>query len=128
MEYIEKNNISIPEAIKMWRKETQNNKVVWGPNFKPNLFFKADEDMIDEWLKETHYEKHKFEVGDFVIKENEKNKIGVVIDVKDYVYFKWFNNRCLVEQWTINKGDNKYHQREHNVYYMKDETLYKKVI
>ena len=91
-EYIEKNNISIPEAIKMWRKETKEtqNKNIFVSIFDPNVlsknaFFKDDEDKIDEWLKETRYEKHKFEIGDFVIKENEKDRIGVVIDVKDYV-------------------------------------------
>lgn len=122
MEYIEKNNISFFEAMKMFNISDIIPKSC--EDYCKDYFYM---EQMTKWLKQQHYEKHKFEVGDFIFKENEKDRIGVVIDVKDYVYFKRLNRRGLFDRWGCNCGNNKYHRLEHDVYYMKDETLYKKV-
>ena len=67
-EYIEKNNISFSEVMKMW----DNKKYP----------------CINDWLNQEYHE-HKFKVGDFVIINGNNNGIGVVIDVKDKVYYKF---------------------------------------
>ena len=59
-EYIEKNNISFSEAMKMYDNKQYP--------------------CINDWLNQE-YQEHKFQVGDFVILKGKNDGIGIVIDV-----------------------------------------------
>ena len=67
-EYIEKNNISFSEAMKMY----DNNQYP----------------CINDWLNQE-YQEHKFKVGDFVTIKGNNDGIGVIINIKDRVYYKF---------------------------------------
>ena len=67
-EYIEKNNISFSEAMKMY----DNDKYP----------------CINDWLNQE-YQEHKFNVGDFVI-QKDNNGIRIVINEKDKVYWAFW--------------------------------------
>ena len=109
-EYIEKNNISFSEAMKMWDNEKYP--------------------CINDWLNQE-YQEHKFKVGDFVIRNGNDRGIGIVVDVKgDKVYFKFLNRSGefdTFDTWSICTEDNKYHCVEHDRFYMGDESTYKKI-
>ena len=105
-EYIEKNNISFSEAMKMYDNEKYP--------------------CINDWLNQE-YQEHKFKVGDFVIVKGNNDGIGVVIDVSDKVYCKWLKRNGTFDTWNICTGENKYHRFEHDVFYMLDELNYEKI-
>lgn len=104
-EYIEKNNISFSEAMKMYDNEKYP--------------------CINDWLNQEHQE-HKFKVGDFfVIKGNNKG-IGVVIDVKDKIYYKFLlRSGCFFAGEYKDTGT--YYRSEYDVYIMEDESRYEKI-
>ena len=104
-EYIEKNNISFSEAMKMY----DNDKYP----------------CINDWLSQERQE-HTFKVGDFVIARGINNGIGVVIDVKDKVYYKFLNRFGNFDTWNY-EGDRLHHKSERDVYIMADESNYKKI-
>ena len=111
-EYIEKNNISFSEVMKMYDDEKYP--------------------CIGVWLEQEHLE-HKFKVGDFV-KLNDmdtikgiNNGIGVVIDVKDKVYFKFITRSGDFRIWMYKEGTRRYHSSERDVYTMEDESVYEKI-
>ena len=104
-EYIEKNNISFSEAMKMY----DNDKYP----------------CINDWLSQEYLE-HKFKVGDFVIINSIDTGIGVVIDVKDRVYYKFLNRSGSFCIWKYG-GTRLYHKSESDVYVMIDESNYKKI-
>ena len=104
-EYIEKNNISFSEAMKMY----------------DNIKYPC----INDWLNQEHQE-HKFKVGDFVIAKGINNGIGVVIDVKDKVYYKFLNRFGNFDTWD-HERDRLYHKSERDVYIMVYESNYKKI-
>ena len=104
-EYIEKNNISFSEAMKMWDNEKYP--------------------CINDWLNQEHQE-HKFKVGDFVIVNGNDNGIGVVIDVNDKVYYK-FLKRSGYFHTAICRGTRLYYKLENDVFSMEDESKYKKI-
>ena len=105
-EYIEKNNISFSEAMKMYDNEKYS--------------------CINDWLNQE-YQEHKFKVGDFVIQKGDNDGLGVVVDVADKVYYKWLKRNGTFGTWNICTGDNKYHCFEHDVFYMLDESNYEKI-
>ena len=105
-EYIEKNNISFSEAMKMWNNETYP--------------------CINDWLNQERIE-HKFKVGDFVTCNGVVSGIGVVIDVKDYVYYKFIKRNGTFDKWSMCDYDTKYHRNDHEVFYMHNEDLYEKI-
>ena len=106
-EYIEKNNISFSEAMKMY----DNDKYP----------------CINDWLNQEYLE-HKFKVGDFVIQKDNNSGIGIVIDVKDKVYFKFLVRSGEFDKWdTPSCYDTNYHQYEQDVFFMKDESEYEKI-
>ena len=105
-EYIEKNNISFSEAMKIYDNEKYS--------------------CINEWLNQE-YQEHKFKVGDFVIIKGNNDGIGVVVDVADKVYYKWLKRNGTFDTWNICTEDNKYHRFEHDVFYMLDESNYEKI-
>ena len=104
-EYIEKNNISFSEAMKMYDNE----------NYP----------CINDWLNQE-YQEHKFKVGDFVILKGTNNRIGVVIDVKDKVYLKFLKRSGEFDKW-IYTDECLYHKSDHEVFFMRDESMYKKI-
>ena len=104
-EYIEKNNISFSEAMKMYDNEKYP--------------------CINDWLNQE-YQEHKFKVGDFVIERGINDGIGVVIDVKDRVYFKFLQRSGEFDRW-IFPGNGLYHKSERDVYIMADESQYEKI-
>ena len=108
-EYIEKNNISFSEAMKMYGNEKYP--------------------CINDWLNQEYHE-HKFKVGDFVIQKGDDKGIGIVVDVTDKVYFKFLNRSGEFDKfdtWSLCTGDNKYHRVEHDRFYMIDESTYEKI-
>lgn len=104
-EYIEKNNISFSDAMKMWDNKTS---------------------CINEWLNQEHQE-HKFKVGDFIINLSDKTYIGIVVDVKDYVYYKALNRNGSFIQWDTKISDSNYHINDTTLFVMCDETKYEKI-
>ena len=104
-EYIEKNNISFSEAMKMY----DNKKYP----------------CINDWLNQEHQE-HKFKVGDFVIIKGNNNGIGIVIDVKDKVYYKFLKRSGEFEKWDL-KSSGMYYKYEDDVSYMINESNYQKI-
>ena len=106
-EYIEKNNISFSEAMKMY----DNKKYP----------------CINDWL-DQEYQEHKFKVGDFVIKNGNDSGIGIVIDVKDKVYYKFLNRSGTFSRWdTPGCYDVNYHRYEQAVFFIDDESEYEKI-
>ena len=104
-EYIEKNNITFSEAMKMYDNEKYP--------------------CINDWL-DQEYQEHKFKVGDFVIINGIDTGIGVVIDVKDRVYYKFLNRSgVFVELDYVCSG--MYYKHEADVRYMVDESKYQKI-
>ena len=111
-EYIENNNISFSEAMKMY-----DNKQYY---------------CIDDWLNQEYqeYQEHKFKVGDFVIQKDDNNGIGIVIDVKDKVYFKFLKHSGEFDEWLYpypHSDECLYHEFEHDVFFMDDESKYEKI-
>ena len=104
-EYIEKNNISFSEAMKMYDNEKYP--------------------CINDWLNQE-YQEHKFKVGDFVIINGIDAGIGVVIDVKDKVYYK-FLKRPGYFHTAICRSTGCYYKIEDDVFSMEDESKYKKI-
>ena len=104
-EYIEKNNISFSEAMKMYDNKTYP--------------------CINDWLKQEHQE-HKFEIGDFVIIKGNNTGIGIVIDVKDKVYFKFLTRSGFFAELDC-FGSGMYYKYEADVNYMIDESKYQKI-
>ena len=104
-EYIEKNNITFSEAMKMY----DNKKYP----------------CINDWL-DQEYQEHKFKVGDFVIVKGNSDGIGVVIDVKDKVYYE-FLKRPGYFHTAICRGTGCYYKLEDDVFSMEDESIYKKI-
>ena len=108
-EYIEKNNISFSEAMKMY----DNKKYP----------------CINDWLNQE-YQEHKFKVGDFVIQKDNNSGIGIVIDVKDKVYFKFLKRSGEFNEWLYpypHSDEGLYHISEHEVFFMGDESEYEKI-
>ena len=104
-EYIEKNNISFSEVMKMYDNKTYP--------------------CINDWLNQEHQE-HKFKVGDFVIINSIDTGIGVVIDVKDRVYYKFLKRSGFFHKSAF-KGTGCYYKLEDDVFSMEDESIYKKI-
>ena len=104
-EYIEKNNISFSEAMKMY----DNDKYP----------------CINDWL-DQEYQEHKFKVGDFVRIKGNDTGIGVVIDVKDKVYYKFLNRSGFFDT-AICRGTGVYYKLEDDVFGMTDESMYEKI-
>ena len=104
-EYIEKNNISFSEAMKMYDNEKYP--------------------CINDWLNQE-YQEHKFKVGDFVIIKGNNTGIGIVIDVKDKVYYKFLNRSRVFAQLDY-FGSGMYYKYEADVNYMIDESKYQKI-
>ena len=104
-EYIEKNNISFSEAMKMYDNEKYP--------------------CINDWLNQEHKE-HKFEVGDFVIIKGNNNGIGIVIDVKDRVYYKFIERSGVFRKFDV-VGSGMYYKYDADVFYMTDESKYQKI-
>ena len=92
-EYIEKNNISFSEAMKMYDNEKYP--------------------CINDWLNQE-YQEHKFKAGDFVIINGINAGIGVVIDVKDKVYYKFIKRSGEFEKWVL-KSSGMYYKYEDDV-------------
>ena len=111
-EYIENNNISFSEVMKMY-----DNKMY---------------PCINDWLEKEHNE-HKFKVGDIVILNGMDSikgidsGIGVVIDVKDKVYYKFLKRSGNFCTWMYREGKGMYHNFERDVYIMIDESKYEKI-
>ena len=103
-EYIEKNNISFSEAMKMYDNKTS---------------------CINDWLNQEYHE-HKFKVGDFVIQKNDNNGIGIVIDVKDKVYLKILKRSGEFDKWLCS-DECLYHKSDHEVFFMRDESEWEKI-
>ena len=87
-EYIEKNNISFSEAMKMYDNEKYP--------------------CINDWLNQE-YQEHKLKVGDFVIIKGNNNGIGVIIDIKDRVYYKFLERSGFFHKSAF-KGTELYHK------------------
>ena len=104
-EYIEKNNISFSEAMKMYDNEKYP--------------------CINDWLNQE-YQEHKFKVGDFVIQKDNNIGIGIVIDVKDKVYYKFLQRSGNFVKW-CNGGSGMYYKYDCDVNYMADESNYQKI-
>lgn len=104
-EYIEKNNISFSDAMKMYDNEKYP--------------------CIDYWLSQEHQE-HRFKVGDYV-KTKTPLGIGIVIDVKDYVYVKIIDRRGYFMSWGYQDDGRKYHIDDHDVYIIFDEDNCEKI-
>ena len=104
-EYIEKNNISFSEAMKMYDNEKYP--------------------CINDWLNQE-YQEHKFKVGDFFIIKGNNTGIGIVIDVKDKVYYKFLNRSGVFAQLDY-FGSGMYYKYEADVNYMMDESKYQKI-
>lgn len=90
-EYIEKNNISFPEAMKMYDNETYP--------------------CINDWLNQEHQE-HNLKVGDFVRYKigmsNRDTEIGVVIKIphdKPGVFLKFLKRDGSLLSWNILNGE-----------------------
>ena len=105
-EYIEKNNISFSEAMKMYDNEKYP--------------------CINDWLNQE-YQEHKFKVGDFVILKGDTTGIGLVVDVKDKVYYKFLYRSGNFARLDRYYGDFNYHRTEHDVFFMEDESRYEKI-
>ena len=111
-EYIEKNNISFSEVMKMYDNEKYP--------------------CINDWLNQE-YQEHRFKVGDFVILNGMDSikgidcGIGVVIDVKDKVYYKFLQRAGNFCTWMYRSGKGMYHNFERDVYIMIDESKYEKI-
>ena len=111
-EYIEKNNISFSEVMKMYDNEKCP--------------------CINDWLSQEHQE-HKFKVGDFVRKvindgySIPNSYVGVVVDVKDYVYYKELNRYGSFNQWTDKVTDSKYHNNDTTIFVMTNEHTFEKI-
>ena len=109
-EYIEKNNISFSEAMKMYDNEKYP--------------------CINDWLNQEH---HKFKVGDFVRKvfddgcSTPNSYVGVVVDVKDYVYYKELNRYGTLNQWNTKVSDSKYHNNDTTIFVMRNEHTFEKI-
>ena len=104
-EYIEKNNISFSDAMKMYDNEKYS--------------------CIDDWLNQE-YQEHKFKVGDFVTVNGNNDGIGVVIDVKDMVYYKFLKRSGEFCKFDF-EGSGMYYKYEADVCYMIDESKYQKI-
>ena len=105
-EYIEKNNISFSKAMKMYDNEKYPS--------------------INDWLNQE-YQEHKFSIGDFVIHNNDNTGIGIVVDVKDKVYFKFLERSGEFYKWGAYRRESLYHKYDHEVFFMKNESEYKKI-
>ena len=80
---------------------------------------------INDWLNQEHQE-HEFKVGDFVRVNGVDSGIGVVIDVKDKVYYKFIDRYGKFNTWEF--GDHRlYHKSERDVYIMINESNYEKI-
>lgn len=102
-EYIEKNNISFSAAMKMYDNEKYP--------------------CINDWLNQEH---HKFKVGDFFVIKGNNNGIGVVIDVKDKIYYKFLQRSgCFFDEKY--RGTGMYYRSEYDVHTMEDESRYEKI-
>ena len=104
-EYIEKNNVTFSEAMKMYDNEKYP--------------------CINDWL-DQEYQEHKFKVGDFVRIKGNDTGIGVVIDVKDKVYYKFLNRSGVFAELDY-VGSGMYYKHEADVNYMIDESKYQKI-
>ena len=105
-EYIEKNNISFSESMKMYDNEKYP--------------------CINDWLNQE-YQEHKFKVGDFVILKGDTTGIGLVVDVKDKVYYKFLYRSGNFARLDRYYGDSNYHRTEHDVFFMEDESRYENI-
>ena len=109
-EYIEKNNISFSEAMKMYDNKTS---------------------CINDWLNQEYHE-HKFKVGDFVIQKDDNNGIGIVIDVKDKVYYKFLKRSGEFYKWVfldecLYPDKCLYHKSDREIFFMNDESMFEKI-
>ena len=106
-EYIEKNNISFSEVMKMYDNETYP--------------------CINDWLSQE-YQEHKFKIGDFfrLKSNNPPYGIGIVVDVKDVIYYKFLTRSGNFDTWLYGVNG-LYHKLEHDVYVMADESAYEKI-
>ena len=80
---------------------------------------------INDWLNQEHQE-HKFKVGDFVTIKGNNDGIGVVIDVKDMVYYKFLKRSGVFGKFDF-EGSGMYYKYEADVCYMIDESKYQKI-
>ena len=104
-EYIEKNNISFSEAMKMYDNEKYP--------------------CINDWLTQEHHE-HKFKVGDFVRIKGNDTGIGVIIDIKDRVYYKFLGRSGFLHKSAF-KGTELYYKSEDDVFTINDESMFEKI-
>ena len=110
-EYIEKNNISFSEAMKMWDNKTS---------------------CINDWLSQERIE-HKFKSGDFVRKvvddgySTPNSYVGVVVDVKDKVYLKILDRTGSFRCWLISESDCLHYSDDHTIFDMHDEDSFEKI-
>ena len=104
-EYIEKNNISFSEAMKMYDNEKYP--------------------CINDWLNQE-YQEHKLKVGDFVTIKGNNNGIGVIIDIKDRVYYKFLSRSGFFHKSAF-KGTELYYKSENDVFTIIDESNYEKI-
>ena len=110
-EYIEKNNISFSEAMKMYDNEKYP--------------------CINDWLNQE-YQEYKFKVGDFVIIKGNNDGIGIVIDIKDKVYLKFLKRSGEFDKWIYSNrwmysDECLYHKLDREVFFMNDESEYEKI-
>lgn len=113
-EYIEKNNISFSEAMKMWDNKTS---------------------CINDWLNKE-YRKWKFEVGDVIVCKDDvpfcwKDKfIFFVIDYDDnYLYVKEYNRKGDIGRWSFNPDKNNKYNDNHFIKHISysDQDNFKKI-
>ena len=104
-EYIEKNNISFSEAMKMY----DNNQYP----------------CINDWLNQE-YQEHKFKVGDFVTIKGNNDGIGVIINIKDRVYYKFLGRSGFLHKSAF-KGTELYYKSEDDVFTINDESMFEKI-
>ena len=104
-EYIEKNNISFSEAMKMYDNKQYP--------------------CINDWLNQEHQE-HKLKVGDFVTIKGNNDGIGVIIDIKDRVYYKFLGRSGFFHKSAF-KGTELYYKSENDVFTINDESNYEKI-
>lgn len=90
-EYIEKNNISFSDAMKMWDEK----------NYP----------CINDWLKANRIE-CPFKVGDFLRYRFNDDAICVVIAIKDFMYFRMINRDGTFE----GSSGIDYYAEDHTVY------------
>lgn len=95
-EYIEKNDMSFSDVMKMWDEK----------NYP----------CINDWLKANRIE-CPFKAGDFLKYRFNDDAIYVVIDIKDVVYYRAINRDGTFSKWSFSVSPEcKYHTEDNTVY------------